>query len=38
MDWFFDHTGSYFVRIPYEVFEELTGVNIRNLMGYALIT
>ena len=25
-------------KTPYEVFEELTGVNIRNLMGYALIT
>jgi IS30 family transposase len=25
-------------KTPYEVFEELTGVNIKNLMGYALIT
>ena len=25
-------------RTPYEVFQELTGVNIKNLMGYALIT
>ncbi|MCW7553949.1 IS30 family transposase [Endozoicomonas gorgoniicola] len=25
-------------RTPYEVFEELTGVNVRKLMGYALIT
>lgn len=25
-------------KTPYEAFEELTGVNIRNLMGYALIT
>ncbi len=25
-------------KTPYETFEELTGVNIRNLMGYALIT
>lgn len=25
-------------KTPYEVFEELTGVNIRNLMGYALTT
>ena len=25
-------------RTPYEVFEELTGVDVRKLMGYALIT
>jgi len=25
-------------KTPYEVFEELTGVNIRNIMGYELIT
>ncbi len=25
-------------KTPYEVFEELTGVNIRSIMGYALIT
>lgn len=25
-------------KTPYEVFEELISVNIRNLMGYALIT
>jgi IS30 family transposase len=25
-------------KTPYEAFEELTGVNVRNLMGYALIT
>ena len=25
-------------KTPYEVFEELTGVDVRNLMGYALIT
>jgi IS30 family transposase len=25
-------------KTPYEVFEELTGVNIKSLMGYALIT
>jgi len=25
-------------KTPYEVFEKLTGVNVRNLMGYALIT
>ncbi|MEN8130142.1 MAG: IS30 family transposase [Pseudomonadota bacterium] len=25
-------------KTPYEAFEELTGVNIKNLMGYALIT
>ena len=25
-------------KTPYEVFEELAGVNVRNLMGYALIT
>ena len=25
-------------KTPYEVFEELTGVKIRNIMGYALIT
>ena len=25
-------------KTPYEVFEELKGVNVRNLMGYALIT
>jgi IS30 family transposase len=25
-------------KTPYEAFEELTGVIVRNLMGYALIT
>jgi IS30 family transposase len=25
-------------KTPYEVFDELAGVSIRNLMGYALIT
>jgi len=25
-------------KTPYEVFEKLTGVNVRKLMGYALIT
>ncbi len=25
-------------KTPYEVFEKLTGINIRNLMGYALMT
>lgn len=25
-------------KTPYEVFEKLTGINVRNLMGYALIT
>ena len=25
-------------RTPYEAFEKLTGINVRNLMGYALIT
>jgi len=25
-------------KIPYEVLEKLTGINTRNLMGYALIT
>jgi IS30 family transposase len=25
-------------QIPYEVFEKLTGVDVRKIMGYALIT
>jgi len=25
-------------KIPYEVLEKLTGINTRNLMGYALMT
>jgi len=25
-------------KIPYQVFEELTGLDMRKLMGYALIT
>jgi len=25
-------------KTPYEVFEKLTGVDVRKLMGYALIT
>jgi IS30 family transposase len=25
-------------KTPYEVFEELTGVDVKSLMGYALIT
>ena len=25
-------------KTPYEIFEKLTGINVRNLMGYALMT
>ena len=39
----FDVTEMYCIQIvifqtPYEVFEELTEVNVRKIMGYAIIT
>ena len=30
--------GSFQYKTPYEVFEELTGINVKNLPSYALIS